>query len=148
MENNIILIGPPGCGKSTVLSRFHNLAFTRSLIIDAAQVQYTMYDGAVKFLIVSCGKLLTIGTYRIEADEEIATDGIVLRVVEGNDIGIVVVLQVLAVHLEYALIIAKYVVHIAHVLAIGGSHSTDPCRSRAFLDVWHTYAISLIGNHF
>lgn len=134
-------------GQRTVLGSLHDFALAGSLVVDAAEVEYTVYDDAVQLLIIFGGKLLAVALHRVETDEEVATDDIALGIVEGDDVGVVVVLQELAVDLEDALVVAEDVAHVAHLLAIGGGYGAYPCSGLALLDGWHHGAFGVIGNH-
>ena len=59
-----------------------------------------MDNGAVQLFVVRGMELLRIRADGIEADEQIAPDAVARRIVECNDIGIIIVLEVLAVHLQ------------------------------------------------
>ncbi len=131
----------------TVLGSLHDFALTGSLIVDAAEMEYAVDDGAMQLLIVFGGKLLAIAPHGVEADEEVATDDVALGVVEGDDVGVVVVLQELAVDLEDTLVVAEDVAHVAHLLAIGGGYGAYPCGGLALLDGWHHGAFGVVGNH-
>ena len=78
---------------------------------------------------------LRIGAYGIQRDDKVAINGIAFALVEGNDVGVVVVPQILAVYGEDMLVVAKQIAHLADLLAIGSCHATNPSRRLATLDV-------------
>jgi len=101
----------------------------------------------MQFPFVRLLELLGIGTHGIEADEEVATDAVSLGVVEGDDVGVIVMLQVLAVYFQYLLIGAKDIGHFAHLLAVGGGYLFHPFGGFSLLDWRHRDVLSLISNH-
>ena len=84
-----------------ILRLLHNLPFSRPFVIDAAKVQDAVDDDAVQLpFVVIAGKLFGVGAYRIQADEEVAAQAVAFAVVESDDVRVVIVLKVLAVHFE------------------------------------------------
>jgi len=130
-----------------VLRGFHQFALAGPFVVDAAQVEYAVYDDAVQFVLVVLPELLGIGLDGVKADEEVSADAVALGVVEGDDVGVVVVLQVLAVHLQYALVVAEDVGHFAYALSVLGRYGLDPCVVLAFLDGGESYSVGLVSNH-
>ena len=84
--------------------------------------------------VVIAGKLFGVGADRIQADEEVAAQAVALAVVESDDVRVVIVLQVLAVHLQDLLVRAEDVGYFADSLPVGGGNGLDPLRGFAFLD--------------
>ena len=93
--------------QGTVLGSFHDFSFTRTFVVNAAEVENAVDDDAMQFGIVVSAKKLGVGANGVEADEQVATQFVALAIVEGDDVGIVVVLQVLAVHLQYFLVVTE-----------------------------------------
>ena len=106
-----------------------------------------MDDDPMQLPFIRLFELLGIGSYGVEADEEVARYSVPFGIVEGDDVGVIVMLQVLAVHFQYLLVGAEYVSHFAHLLALGGSHLFHPFGGFAFLDWRHRDVLSLISNH-
>ena len=111
-------------------------------------------DDAVELFIVGGALLLGIGAHGVEADEEVACDGVflageegIVAVVEGDDVGVVVVLQILTVHLKYFFVVAEDVADVPHPLSVGGCHGFNPCTDLAATDGWHLHAIDLVCDH-
>ena len=90
-----------------VLGGFHDFALARTLVVDAAQVQDAMDDDAVQLGVIRGIELFGIGAHRVEADKQVARNAVSFGIVEGDDVGVIIVLQVLAVHLQYLLIGAE-----------------------------------------
>ena len=106
-----------------------------------------MDDDTMQFSFISLVELFGIGTYGIEADEEVARDTISFGVVEGNDVGVIVMLQILAVHFQNLLIGAENIGYFADFLAIAGSHLFHPLGGFAFLDLRHCDVLGLVSYH-
>ena len=70
-------------------------------------MQDTMDDDAMEFLVIRMTELVGIGENGIERNDNITADGILLRIVERDDVGIVVVSQILVVHLQNLVVIDK-----------------------------------------
>ena len=120
--------------KCAILVGLHDLTLARALVVDAAKVQDAMDDGAMQLLVVRLAELLGVGAHGVEANEEVARDLIAARIVEGDDVGVVVVLQILPVHLQNLLIRAKDVADVARLLAVAARHSLYPLANRRLPD--------------
>ena len=86
--------------QSFIFVFFHDFPFSGAFIVDAAQVEDAMDDGAVEFFVVGCFKLFRICFYRIQADEKIARYLVATGIIECDDVGVIIVLQVLAVYFQ------------------------------------------------
>ena len=87
-----------------------------------------MDDDAVEFAIVVFIQLLGIGAYGVQREEEVAREDVVDRIVEADVVGVVVVVEKLAVDLQDALVAAEDVVHLPHSLAVATGHTIYPRR--------------------
>ncbi len=68
-------------------------------------MQDAVDDDPVQFpFIVIAGKLFGIGTYRIEADKEIAAQAVAFAIVKSDDVRVIIVLKILAVYFENFLV--------------------------------------------
>ena len=72
-----------------------------------------MYHHAVQLLIRLFAKLQGVAPYGIGADEEVAADFVSGGVVKGDDVGVIVMVQILAVYFQYLLIVAKNIGNVA-----------------------------------
>ena len=107
-----------------------------------------MDDDAVQLpFVVIAGKLFGVGAYRIQADEEVAAQAVAFAVVESDDVRVVIVLKVLAVHFEDFLVRTEDVGYFADSLVVGGGNGFDPLRCFALLDCGHFDAVCLITYH-
>jgi len=105
-------------------------------------------DDTVQLALILLSELLGISAHGVETDEEVATDDFAFGVVEGNDVGVVIVLQILAVHFQNPFVVAEDVGYVAHTLPVLSRNGLDPCIVFAFLDGGEAYSLGLIGNHF
>ena len=78
----------------------HDFTFARPLVVDAAKVQDAVDDDPVEFGFVRSLELFGIGTYRVQTDEQVARNAVSLTVVERDDVGVIIVLQILAVYFQ------------------------------------------------
>ena len=124
-------------GQGAILGGLHDLAFAGPLVVDADEVEDAVNDDAVELVVVVLAELPGIGAHGVEADEEVAAHNIALAIVEGDDVGVVVVPQVLAVDLKNLVIVAEDVGHVAHTLAVGAGHVAHPGRGLAMRDGGH-----------
>ena len=108
-----------------------------------------MDDDPVQFtFVVVIGELFRIGAYGIEADEEGTAMAVAFTVVESDDICVIIVFQILAVHFEYLLVRAEDVGYFTDSLSVSGGYGFYPFRSFTLLDGGHFNAVCLITNHF
>ena len=125
-----------------VFGGFHDFPFSRSFVVNAAKVQDAVDDDAVQLpFVVIAGKLFGVGAYRIQADEEVAAQAVAFAVVESDDVRVVIVLKVLAVHFEDFLVRTEDVGYFADSLVVGGGNGFDPFRCFALLDCGHFDAV-------
>ena len=80
----------------------------------------------MKLGIVICFKHLGIRTNSIEANEDITTQAVTFTIVKGNDIGIIIMLQVFAVYLQYSLVIAEEIGDFTNSLLVRCSYRFYP----------------------
>lgn len=113
---------------------FHDLALAGPFVVDAAEVEDSVDDGAVKLLDRIGVERLGIGAHRVEADEDIARDLVAARIVEGDHVRVIVMLEILPVHLQNLLVRAEDVADVARLLAVRGCHLLDPCADSGLVD--------------
>ena len=130
-----------------ILFRLHNLALSGTLVVDAAEVENAVDNDAVEFLFVGSTYVLGIRTHGVEGNEEVATDFIALRVVKGNDVGVIIVLEELAVDLQNLFIIDKNVSNGATALAVRLCHGINPSRRCSLVDIGEGEVDAVVGNH-
>ena len=52
-------------GEGTVFCLLHYFAFAGSFVVDAAQMEYAVYDDAAQFVVILLAELLGIGAYGV-----------------------------------------------------------------------------------
>ena len=88
----------------------HRIICCRSFfafVFYAAQVEDAVYDDAVQLVFEALSVFLGVAFDGVEADEYVAAYPVAFGVVEGDDVGVVVVLQVLPVDFQDAAVVAK-----------------------------------------
>ena len=76
-------------------------------------MQHAVHEHAVQLFVVGTAEEFGVRAHRIERNIEIARKYIGCAVVEGDDVGVIVVLKITTVHIEDFLIVAKNVVYLA-----------------------------------
>src|SRR5574344_900523 len=104
-------------------------------------------DDTMELLVVGRAKLLGSGAHGVETDDKVAIDTVALVVVEGDDVGVVVVTKVFAVDLENLLVVNKHISDFSHLSAIFGSHGLYPSRSFALFYIRHFHALTVVCYH-
>ena len=134
-------------GECFVFGGFHDFALSRSFVVDAAEVQNAVDDDAVQFFVIGFAEGFGVGAHGVEADKEVAAHDVVCAIVKRDDVGVVVVVEILAVHFQYLFVIAKDIGHFAHFFAITCSYGFNPGRVGAAFDSRHFHVDGLIRNH-
>jgi hypothetical protein len=109
-----------------ILCLTHALLVLRALVLEPAEMEDTMDDHAVQLFGVLGAKELSITTHRIKTDEHVPRDHIPITLVEGDDIGIVVMIEKVLIGLQDALITTELVAELTDTTVIAGSDLTDP----------------------
>jgi hypothetical protein len=104
-------------------------------------------DDTMQFLVIVFVEKVGIRAYRIKRDDKVAMDGVTLVIVEGDDVRIVVVTQILTVNFQDMLVVTEQIAYLPHFLTIRGSHTTYPSSGLTALDIRKTDVLGLIGNH-
>lgn len=68
----------------------HDFTLTGTFVVDAAGMQDAVDDLLMQFIVIFRMLLFTVGAYRVETDHDITVDGIVIFVIESDDIGIII----------------------------------------------------------
>ena len=134
-------------GECLIFFRLHNLALSGTFVVDAAEVENAVDDDAVEFLFVGGTYVFGIRAHGVEGDEEVAADFISLRVVEGYDVGVIIVLEELTVDLQDFLIVHKDVSDGATTLAVCLCHGAYPSSGGRLVDIGEGEVDAVVGNH-
>ena len=106
-----------------------------------------MDDDAVKLLFVRLVEEFCIGANGVKTDEEVAAKAVAFTIVEGDDVGEVVMLQVLTIYFDDLFVIAEDVGYFTDAFAVTGGDGLDPCRSFGTRDGGKVDVDGMIGNH-
>ena len=107
----------------------HRIICCRSFfafVFYAAQVEDAVYDDAVQLVFEALSVFLGVAFDGVEADEYVAAYPVAFGVVEGDDVGVVVVLQVLPVDFQDAAVVAKDVADLSGSFSVRGGYGFDP----------------------
>ena len=104
----------------------HDFALAGCLVVDATQVKHAMNDYASQLVGQWDSERLGVGGDGVERDDHIAADAARGAVVEGNDVGVVVVAEKLAVDADDVLVVAEDVGQPSRVLAVGRRDPLNP----------------------
>ena len=92
-----------------------------------------MDEDAQQFMVKRGGNHLRVAPHGVKRDEDVAIETLGGGVVEGDDIGVVVVLQELAVDRKNLLVVSEQVVDITHTIAVLCRYSTNPTRHMSWV---------------
>jgi len=105
-------------GKRFILILFHDFPLAWLLVVDAAEMQDAVDDDTMELALEGLSELLCIGAHRFESDDDVTGNFVAFGIIEGDDVGIKVMLQVLPVAGQDAFIIDKLVAYRAQTLAM------------------------------
>lgn len=114
---------------------FHNFSLSRSFVVDATQVKHAMDNHTQQFRVIRLGELLRIGANGVERNHHITTDATAIAVVEGDDVGVIVVLEKFAVGVEYVLVVSKNIRQRPHPLSERSGNFFNPTRHSLMIEL-------------
>ena len=82
------------------------------LVALAGEVQHAVDENASEFVVKTCAYHLCVRPHGIQRDKDVAVEGVGGGVVEGDDVGVVVVAQELPVYFQLALVGAEDIVDV------------------------------------
>ena len=113
----------------------------------SCEMQQAVDDDAVQF-VQECGTcLLGIGSHRIKGNINIAIYARARGIIKGNDNGIVVVLEKLAIDGQNLLVVAEDVVEFAYRVSVLSGYGFDPLFDFTEVDLWHVNIVVGEVNH-
>ena len=101
----------------------------------------------MKLFIVGTTELVCIREYSVKRDDNIAIECISFCIVEGDDIGIVIVAEIFVVDFQNFLVIDEHIAYLTDFFVIRCCHVVNPIGGFTFLDVWELNALCAISNH-
>ena len=117
------------------------------LVVDAAEVEDAVDDDAVELVGRGGGEAGGVVAHGVEGDDDVAVEGVALAVVEGDDVGVVVVAQVFVVVCEDALVVHEHVADFACLLSVGCCHAANPFGCLPPFDGGHLHSFCVVSNH-
>ena len=123
-----------------VLVSFHNFALTRAFVVDATQMQHTVHDNPVKLAPIRFADSLGISAYSVERYKHIAAYHLATRGVEGDYVGIIIVIEETAVNVDNLGIIAKDIRQLADYPAVVLGHLDNPALDKSKVEPGHINA--------
>ena len=105
-----MLYNSPEQCECLIFVALHYLAFAGTFVIYSAQVQNAMYDHSLQLSVVFCSYSFGIGADRVEGYEHISPEHRPKTIVKSDDVCIIIVIQILAVYLQYLFVIAEDIV--------------------------------------
>lgn len=121
--------------QSTVFVSLHYLALSGPFIVYAAKVQHTVHDHTVQLGSVFGPHSLGICSHSIERYEHIAAYHAATRVVEGDDVCKIVVIEKPAVDIYYTRIVAEYIRQLAHAAVVICRDGDNPSLEKSGVNV-------------
>lgn len=121
----------------------HNLTFTRTFVVDPTQMQNAVDDDAHQFAPIWLAKLIGIRADCIERYDDIAGDSTLIGVIESDYVGIVIMIEKLAVDLQYLFVVAEKVAYLPHSPALPGRYIDDPFLDGGKIERWHINALAV-----
>ena len=118
----------------------HDLSLSRTLVVDATEVQDAMDDDAMELTLVGLVELLRIRAHGVEADDDVAGYLVAFGIIKGNDVGVIVVSQELAIASENTLVIDEFVADRTQSLAMKLGDLTNPGADVTAADGRHSDA--------
>ena len=92
----------------------------------SGEMQQSVDDDAMQFVGEGSVHLLGIAGYGIEGDIDVAVHTRTRGIIKSNDVGVVVVLEELAIDRKDLLVVAEDIMEFAHGKTILRSHGTNP----------------------
>ena len=128
-----------------VLLLVHLLLGARGFVLLAAEVQYAVNNHSQHLLACSCAIQAGIIAHRLDVDEDVACNKALFQVaiIEGYDIGEVVVAEELDIHCTMTLCRAENIVYLGNLVAtLLLCHLTQPTAHKALL--WQA-VVAVVG---
>lgn len=127
--------------QGAVLVGLHDFAFARALVVYAAEVQHAVYYNTVKLSEIIRADTLGVGAYRIKRYEHIAADQASARIVEGDYIRIIIVVEELTVDFYDFVIVAEDVCQFADNSSVVMRYIDEPVAADRRVNLRHFDAL-------
>ena len=103
------------------------------LVLKTAKVEQSVSENPKQLFIKSHPEDVGIFAYPFHTDIDVAVQEITLHVVERNDVGEGIVLQILEVELEQIVVVAKDVIDVSQLFSVSGGQGSQPLFIRHLL---------------
>ena len=90
-----------------------------------------MDDDPMQFFVIGTAEFIGIRKDRIEGNHEVAIEGLAFRIVEGDNICVVVVAEIFIIDFQDLVVVDEHIADFAYLLAIRLCHTADPAGCRA-----------------
>ena len=107
----------------------HNLTFARTFVVDPTQMQNAVDDDAHQF-----APIWLVDEIKLEQ---------LNGVIESDYVGIVIMIEKLAVDLQYLFVVAEKVAYLPHSPALPGRYIDDPFFDGGKIERWHINALAV-----
>ena len=112
------------------------------------EMQQAVDNDAMQFVKKWCAHLFGVAGYRVQRNINIAVHTRARGIIKGDDIRIIVVLQELTVYCQNLLVVAEYIIEVAHRITVLGCSALNPLLDFADVNGRHGDIVSVEGDHF
>lgn len=109
----------------------------RPFVVDAAEMEHAVRYDPHQLPPVWLAEFLGVGSHGDEREVYVTGYLVIMAIVEGDDIGEIVMTEIFAVGVEYVGVAAEEVVDVAYPFAVGRGDDTEPSSCLFKVDVGH-----------
>ena len=132
--NSFTLFGKNG--KCLVFVCLHDFSFSRTFVVNATKMQDSMNNGAMQLFVIRSVESIRICFHCIQTNEQVSGYFIAFRIIKGNDICIIIVLEILSVYFQDFLIGTEDITDITRFFAVCLRHFPHPTTYCLLVDCW------------
>lgn len=96
-------------GQSLILVKLHDFTLARAFVINSAQMEQTVRYDTMKLTIGRDSKFQGIAGHGVKRDENLAVEFRATAIVKRDNVGVIIVMDKLTVHVEDTPVITKHV---------------------------------------
>ena len=104
----------------------HFLSILLRFILKTAKVEQSMSENPKQFFIESHPEDICVFAHSFHTDIDVAVQEVTLHIIERDDVGEGVVLQILKVELEQIVVVAEDVIDVAQLFSVSGGEGGQP----------------------
>lgn len=105
---------------------FHDFTLAGALIIYATEMKNAMNNHAIKFALISLAEPLGIRGHSVERDNDVAVNMPTARIIKSDNIGEIIMIKEITIHLQDVLIATELIVNCAHGSVMRRAHILNP----------------------